>query len=252
MKLTDKVVLVTGGASGIGKSCCLTFAEQGATLAIADINKSGAEEVAAQIKKANGEAIAIQSDVSKESQIKQMIESIYSEYGRLDGIVSNAGIPCTAAIKDITEEKWQRTFDVNTKAFFFICKYAYPIMKKQGCGSIVVVSSAACIRLRPLFSVYSASKAAATNLSKSLALELAPYNIRVNSLNPVSCDTPMLKDFMKPGLSDEEGRKAFIDGIPLNRICTPVDVASAASFLISDEAIFITGVEIPIDGGRTI
>ena len=252
MKLKDKVVLITGGASGMGKASCILFAREGAKVAIADINEQGAKAVSEIVQNEGGKAIAIKTDVSVVSDIRNMIDTAIKNFGRLDILLNVAGVPCTSSVEGVTEKKWISTFDVNAKAFFFACQYALPIMKKQGGGVLLVVSSVAPIRPRPLFSVYSASKAAVTNLARSLALEFAPFNIRVNSINPVATETPMLKDFMRPGMDPKEGREAFISTIPLGRLGMPEDVAYTAVWLSSDEASFLTGLCIPVDGGRSI
>jgi len=252
LKLKDKVVLITGGASGMGKASCILFAREGAKVVVADINEQGAKAVSEMVQSEGGKAVAIKTDVSIVSDIKSMIDTAIKNFGRLDILLNVAGIPCTSAVEGVTEQKWIRTFDVNAKAFFFVCQHAFPIMKKQGGGVMLVVSSVAPIRPRPLFSVYSASKAAVTNLARSFALEFAPFNIRVNSINPVATETPMLKDFMRPGIDLEEGRKAFINTIPLGRLGMSEDVANTAAWLASDEASFLTGLCIPVDGGRSI
>ena len=252
MRLKDKVTLITGGASGLGRASCLLFAREGAKVVVADINGQGAAGVAEKIRSEGGDAVSVAVDVTKIPEIEAMIDTTVRKFGRLDVLFNVAGVPCTSTIENVTEEMFSRTFEVNVRAFFFACKYALPIMKKQGGGVALVVSSVAPIRPRPLFSVYSASKAAVTNLARSLALEFSEFNIRVNSINPVAADTPMLTSFMKPGLTTDEGREALRQTIPIGRICTPEDVANAALWLASDEASFITGITLPVDGGRSI
>lgn len=252
MKLKDKIAVITGGASGIGKAACLLFAEEGAKVVVSDLNGDGAQDTCRLIIGKGGVAVAVQTDVSQRDQVKRMIDTAIAEFGRIDVMYHNAGYPCTEHFEEITDEKWNRTFDVNVKGLFYASQLAIPLMKKQGGGVILVTSSIAGIRPRPQYSAYSASKAAATTLIKAIAVEFGSCNIRANSLNPVMTETPMLPSFIFKDVTLEEGRKTFISGIPLGRIAQPEDVAKAAVWLASDEASFITGVSLPVDGGRSI
>ncbi|NLK00170.1 MAG: SDR family oxidoreductase [Clostridia bacterium] len=252
MRLKDKVAVITGGASGIGKAACLLFAEEGAKVVVSDLNREGAENTTRLITDKGGNAISVQVDVSQRDQVKRMVETATAEFGHIDVLYHNAGYPCTERFEDITEEKWNRTFDVNVKALFYAAQFVIPLMKKQGGGVILVTSSIAGIRPRPQYCAYSASKAAVTTLVKGIAVECGSYNIRANSLNPVMTETPMLPSFIFKGVGLEEGRKTFTSGIPLGRLAQPEDVARAAAWLASDEASFVTGISLPVDGGRSI
>ena len=228
------------------------FSAEGAKISIADIDRKSGEQTADLIKQKGGEAIFIQADVSRAADVERMITTTVSAYGRLDILFNNAGLPMSfTPIEEVEEELWDRIMNVNVKSIFLGCKYAAPVMKKQGGGVIVNTASIIGIRARPNMSAYSASKGAAIILTKELAIELAPYRIRVNCINPVATDTPMLAKFI--GKRDlEEGRKAYISTIPLGRLAQPEDIARAALYLVSDDASIVTGACLDVDGGRGI
>lgn len=252
MKLLNKVSLITGAGSGMGRASALLFSAEGAKISIADIDRKSGEETADLIKQKGGEAIFIQTDVSRAADVERMITTTVNTYGRLDILFNNAGLPMSfTPIEEVEEELWDRIMNVNVKSIFLGCKYAAPVMKKQGGGVIVNTASIIGIRARPNMSAYSASKGAAIILTKELAIELAPYRIRVNCINPVATDTPMLAKFI--GNRDlEEGKKAYISTIPLGRLAQPEDIARAALYLVSDDASIVTGACLDVDGGRGI
>jgi 3-oxoacyl-[acyl-carrier protein] reductase len=241
----------------MGRASAVLFAKEGAKVATAEIDSSTGQQTVEMIKKDNGEAIFIQTDVSKSTDVQGMINKTVETYGRLDILFNNAGIgmPMTP-LEEVEEEVWERVMAVNVRSIFLGCKYAIPIMKKQGGGVIINTASIIGVRPRPGLNAYLASKAAAINLTKGLALELASSNIRVNCINPVATDTPMLADFIgvpeAKGEKYEEGRKRFISTIPLGRLALSEDVAQAALYLASDDASFLTGVGLDVDGGRGI
>lgn len=249
MRLQGKVAIVTGAASGFGAETARLYAKEGASVVIADLNIAGAEKVAAEIGAA---AVAIRCDVSKRADIDAAVGLALSKFGSVDIVVNNAGFTHkNQPFLNVDETTFDRCFDVNVKAIYHMINAVVPMMRAKKSGCIINVGSTAGIRPRPGLSWYNASKGAANLLSKSLAVELAPDNIRVNVICPVMGDTGMLGDFM--GVPDTpENRAKFIATIPMGRLSTPRDIANAAVFLASDEASFLTGVELPVDGGRTV
>jgi len=250
MKLQNKVAIITGAASGFGAEIARLYAREGARVVIADLNDTGANAVAGEIGAA---ALAIKCDVTSRANIDAVVAATMDKFGAIDIVVNNAGYTHkNQPILDVDEATYDRVFAVNVKAIYHMTMAVVPLMRaaKRG-GSIINVGSTGGIRPRPGLSWYNASKAAANVLSKSLALDFAPDNIRVNAICPVIGDTPMLGDFM--GMPDTpENRAKFIATIPLGRMSTPIDVARAALFLASEDAEFLTGLELPVDGGRTV
>lgn len=249
MRLKNKVVIVTGAASGFGAETARLYAREGAKVILADLNEAGAKKVAAEI---GASAIAIKCDVSKRPDINAAVNLAVEKFGGVDIVVNNAGFTHkNQPFLNVDEATFDRCFDVNVKAIYHMINAVVPMMRAKKSGCIINVGSTAGIRPRPGLSWYNASKGAANLLSKSLAVELAPDNIRVNVICPVMGDTGMLGDFM--GVPDTpENRAKFIATIPMGRLSTPRDIANAAVFLASEEAAFLTGVELPVDGGRTV
>ena len=249
MRLKGKVAIITGAASGFGAETARLYAKEGAKVVIVDLNIAGAEKVASEIGDA---AVAIRCDVSKRPDIDAAVNLAVSKFGGVDIVVNNAGFTHkNQPFLNVDEATFDRCFDVNVKAIYHMINAVVPMMRTKKSGCIINVGSTAGIRPRPGLSWYNASKGAANLLSKSLAVELAPDNIRVNVICPVMGDTGMLGDFM--GVPDTpENRARFIATIPMGRLSTPRDIANAAVFLASEEASFLTGVELPVDGGRTV
>ncbi|MFX0197189.1 MAG: SDR family oxidoreductase [Candidatus Hodarchaeota archaeon] len=252
MKLLNKVALVTGGGSGMGRASAILFSQEGAKLSVVDIDRKGGRETVELIKQKGGDAIFIQADVSKGSDAERMIKATVDTYGRLDVLFNNAGIPMSfTPVEEVEENLWDRMMDVNAKGIFLGCKYAVPVMKKLGGGVIINTGSIAGLRPRPGLNAYAASKGATIALTKGLAIELAPFRIRVNCINPVATDTPMQPKFLG-NVDLEEGRRAIIATIPLGRMAQPEDIAQAALYLASDSSSMVTGVCLDVDGGRGI
>jgi len=248
MRLAGKVAVVTGGGSGFGAGICRRFVEEGAKVVLVDCRPERGEPVARELGDA---AVFVEADVASDADSRRMIQTAVDRFGRLDILVNNAGAPQPPApIMAISEDAFDRLFAVNVKAIFLAATHAVPIMKRQGGGLILNTVSVAAIRPRPNLSAYNASKGAALVLSKSLAIELAPDRIRVNAICPGPGDTPMLATFV--GGDSPAARAAFLSSIPLGRLCTPDDVANAMVYLASDEASFVTGVVLEVDGGRCI
>jgi len=253
MKLQDKVALVTGAGSGIGQASARLFAREGAGVAVVDVREDAARETVRQIDKAGGEALAIPADVTKAGDNRRAVEETVARWGRLDIFYANAGVPqWPTPVDQVDEATFDRIMAVNVKGVFLGAKYAAAVMKRQRSGVFLITASTSAIRPRPGVQCYSASKGAVVTLAKSLALELAPYGVRVVAIAPVATETPMLPTFMGKPAIDEEGRARYTATIPLGRLNTPDDVARVALFLVSDDAGMMTGTCVEVDGGRCI
>lgn len=249
MLLEGKVAIVTGAASGFGAEIARVYAREGAKVVIADLNEAGAKKVAQEIGTA---ALTIRCDVSKRADIDHVLTSTISNFGVPDIVVNNAGYTHrNQPLLNVDEATFDRVFDVNVKAIYHMVMAVVPAMRERKRGCIINIGSTAGIRPRPGLTWYNASKGAANLMSKSLAVELAPDGIRVNAICPVMGDTGMLADFM--GVPDTpENRARFIATIPMGRMSQPSDIANAALFLAQDSSNFLTGLELPVDGGRTV
>ncbi len=249
MRLKGKTALVTGAASGFGAEIARVFAREGARVAIFDLNGPGAEAVAAEIGPA---AVAVAGDVTRRADVDRALD-VAAEHGggTFDVIVNNAGwTHRNKPLLEVTEDEFDRVYAINVKSIFHMVSAAVPRLKGRG-GAIVNVGSTAGIRPRPGLTWYNSTKGAVNLLTRSLAVELAPDKIRVNCIAPVMGATGLLESFM--GLPDTpENRARFIATIPLGRLSEPKDIANAALYLASDEAEFVTGVILEVDGGRTI
>ena len=246
MRLQDKVAVVTGGASGFGAGIVRKFAEEGARVVVADLNVNGAHEIAAEVK-----GLGIHVDVADGASVAAMVDATLGAYGRLDILVNNAGIThYPALLEEVTEQDFDKVFAVNCKSVFLTAQNIVPVMKKQGQGAILNVASTAGVSPRPRLNWYNASKGWMNTATKAMAVELAPRGIRVNAINPVAGETPLLKVFM--GEDTPEIRAKFLSTIPIGRFSTPSDMGNAACFLCSDEASMVTGVCMEVDGGRCI
>ena len=248
-KLQDKVAIVTGAASGFGRGIAELFALEGARVVAADINGEGARQLAAAL---GNNVIAVSCDVSKKADVDAMVRAATEAFGGLDTVVNNAGITHrNQPLLDVGEAEFDRIYAVNVKSIYLSTLAAVPKMEQRGAGTIINIASTAGIRPRPGLTWYNGSKGAVITLTKSMAVELAPKNIRVNAINPVMGETGMLTQFM--GQPDTpENRKKFIAGIPLGRLSQPYDIANAALFLAEPASSFITGVALEVDGGRCI
>ena len=246
MRLKEKVSIITGAASGFGKGIAKKFSDEGAKVILADINKDLLEKVS------NGlDQDFFHVDVSSSSSMKKLSEYVLNKYGNIDIMVNNAGIThLPKPLEDVSEEEFIRVFEVNSKSVFLCGKFFVPYMKKQRKGSILNISSTAGISPRPNLNWYNATKGWMITATKAMAIELAPFNVRVNSLAPVAGETPLLKSFM--GEDTPERRNAFLSTIPIGRFSTPKDLGDAACFLCSDESSMITGSILEVDGGRCI
>lgn len=248
MRLHGKVALITGGASGFGAETARRFAQEGAAVVILDLNGDGAIQVANEIGNAKG----LKGDVTVRTDIDEAVRLATGAFGRLDIVVNNAGwTHRNKPVLEVTEQEFDRIYAINVKSIFHMVHAVVPLMSRQGGGSVINIGSTAGIRPRPGLTWYNASKAAVNLSSKSLALELAPLKIKVNCVAPVMGETGLLEAFM--GVPDTpENRAKFISTIPLGRLARPADVANACVYLASDDAEFLTGVILTVDGGRTV
>jgi len=248
MRLKGKKAIVTGGASGFGEGIVRKFVAEGACVLIADLNLTGAQALADELGAA---AKPCEANVADGASVSAMFKTAASELGGLDILINNAGTThLPNAMEDITEADFDKVFAVNCKSVFLTAKHVAPIFKKQKGGVILNVASTAAVSPRPRLSWYNASKGWMTTATKGMAVELAPEGIRVNAINPVAGDTPMLKLFM--GEDTPQVRSKFLSTIPLGRFSTPQDMGNAACYLCSDEASMVTGVCMEVDGGRCI
>lgn len=248
MRLKGKTAVVTGGASGFGAGIVRKFLAEGARVAVADINAEAAEAFASQL---GGQAFAVSVDVSKNDSVGAMSEVVLARFGGLDILVNNAGVThLPTALEEVSEEEFDRVLAVNVKSVYLTARHFVPVMKKKGAGAILNVASTAGVSPRPRLNWYNCSKGWMITATRTMAVELAPAGVRVNAINPVAGETPLLKSFM--GEDTPEIRAKFLSTIPLGRFSTPEDMGNAACFLCSDEAAMITGVAMEVDGGRCI
>lgn len=250
--LQDKVAIVTGAGGGFGEGIARYFAELGAKVVVADIREDAARTVANAIEAAGGQALAVAADVTRGESVKAMVDAAVQRWGRLDILVNNAGTTHkNRPMLEVDETTFDRVYATNVKSIYWGAMHAVPVMRAQGGGVIVNIASTAGVRPRPGLTWYNGSKGAAIVLTKSMAAELAPDRIRVCAINPVMGETGLIGDFL-PGEDTEETRRKIISTIPLGRMSRPLDIARATAFLASDEAEFITGVAMEVDGGRCV
>jgi NAD(P)-dependent dehydrogenase (short-subunit alcohol dehydrogenase family) len=250
MRLANKVAIITGAGSGMGRAAALLFAREGAKVVAADLDAKTGEETVAEIKKAEGEAMFVPVNVADEAQVQRMVAAAVEQFGAVHVLYNNAGImPADdGAVTDITEQTWDKVLDVNLKSAFFCCKYAIPEMMKAGGGSIINTASfVAILGCTVPQDAYTASKGGMISLTKSLAVQYAKHGIRANAICPGPIETPLLRMLWT---SDAERNKR-LDRIPLGRFGTPEDIVYLALYLASDETSWTTGAVMVADGGIT-
>lgn len=249
MRLNGKSALVTGAASGFGAEIARTFAREGAKVTIVDLNAEGAAQIAAEIGPA---AIAVKGDVTSRADTEAAVKAAIAHGGKLDIVVNNAGwTHRNKPLMEVTEEEFDKVYAINVKSIYYMIHTIVPVMGPAGGGVVINIGSTAGIRPRPGLTWYNSTKGAVNLATRSLAVELAPQKIRVNCVAPVMGATGLLESFM--GVPDTpENRARFIATIPLGRLSEPKDIAGACLYLASDEAEFVTGVVLEVDGGRTV
>lgn len=248
-RLSNKIAIVTGAGSGFGAAIARAYIKENAKVILADVNLEAARGIAAEL---GDNASAVACDVTQFDQVQAMVRHCVERFGVPSIVVNNAGTTHrNQSMLEVDEETFDRVFAVNVKSIYHMTRAVVPLMKEKKDGVIINVGSVGGIRPRPGLTWYNSSKGAVKVMTKSMAVELAPDGIRVNLISPVMAPTGLLKDFM--GVADTaENRARFVSTIPLGRMCDPVDVANTATFLASEDARFLTGIEMPVDGGRSI
>ncbi|MBX3476076.1 MAG: glucose 1-dehydrogenase [Brevundimonas sp.] len=247
MRLDGRIAIVTGGASGFGEGIARRFAAEGARVVVADRNEAAAAALAADL---GGQALGVGVDVSDADQVNALVRQT-ADLGRIEILVNNAGVGHQPQpMEDLPPEEFERVFAVNARSIYLTAREVVPLMKAAGGGAILNIASTGGVSPRPNLTWYNASKGWVITATRAMAIELAPSGVRVNALNPVAGETPLLKTFM--GADTPEVRAKFLASIPLGRFSTPADMGAAAAFLCSDDASMITGVALEVDGGRCI
>jgi NAD(P)-dependent dehydrogenase (short-subunit alcohol dehydrogenase family) len=247
MQFSGKVGLITGGASGIGRATARLFAERGGAVVVADANEPAAAETAAAICGVGGRAAVVRCDVTAWGQVQAAVDRARTDYGSLDVVVNCAGILKGHLLEETPEAEWRQVLDVNLTGAFLVTKAALKAMREQGGGAIVHIASRMAIRVKEGHGAYAAAKAGILQLTQMAALEGAPHKIRVNCVCPGFVDSPMTRTGY-----GQDAFEGWSKACPLGRAAAPEDIARAMLFLASEEAAFITGVNLPVDGGRTI
>jgi len=245
MRLKNRIALITGAGSGIGEATALRFTEEGASVVLADIRSERIKDLAQKIRKKGGKVLSQRVDVRNRNEVEEVVQKTLKEFGRVDILINNAGLNIAAVAKKITEEQWSQLIDINLKGTFLCSRAVFTPMSKQRYGRIVNTASI-WTEGHVGQAGYSAAKAGVIGLTKTLALEYAKYQITVNCISPGTVETPMISNL------SQEMRKEFLKGIPLGRFADPAEIARVHLFLSSDEASYITGSVICVDGGASV
>ena len=247
--MRSKVVVITGGANGIGRATASLFASEGAVVVIADVEYDPAERASHEIAAAGGKAWAVGCDVSRAESVRTMVENTVERFGRIDIAHVNAAIQINKEAIEVTEDEWDRLHGVNLKGVFLCCKYVIPVMQRQKKGSIVISSSGHAFATFPNCSAYAASKGGELAYMRGLALDYAKDGIRVNCIVPGATDTRLVRGYIEDSSDPEETRKRLLDSIPMRRLAKPEEISHGVMFLASDYAAYITGTSLAVDGG---
>jgi len=256
IRVKDKVIVLTGAASGIGRSTAVLFAKEGAIQVLSDIDEEGLKETLDSIEDGKDKTSIMKVDVRNPEEVKKMIDSTFEKHGRIDILIVNAGVVRVGPVETFPDEDYDLLIDVNLKGTHYTCKYAVPYFKKQKSGSIITLASVAAHIGQVAHANYCSTKAGVLGYTRALALDLAPYNVRVNSVSPGATDTPMLqsdvaKQARDRGVSYEEIKKEFESEGVMGRWATPEEIAAGILFLATEESSYITGADLRIDGGWT-
>ena len=250
-RLENKVAVITGAASGIGRAAALRFASEGARVVVADIQDELGEATATTIRAAGGEASFVHADVSRAADAQAMVDAAVARFGHLDILFNNAGVGKHIPFDALTEAEWDRIVDINLRGVFLGCRYGVPALRRGGGGAILNTASQSGLQGHPNNQAYCAAKAGVINFTRSLAKDLARHNIRVNAICPGGTDTPILRNYIPAGESPDYVARLVAPHTPFGRLARPEEIAAAALFLVSDEASFISGVALPVDGAAS-
>jgi len=245
-EFAGKVIVITGGGSGIGHGTALLFAREKSHVAVIDWNDSKAQETLEQIQRAGGQGLFVKADVSNSTEVQQAVKVILERFGKIDVLFANAAVQINKPLTETSEEDWDQTIDVNLKGAFLCCKHVIPVMQKQKQGCVVISSSGHAFQTYPNYAAYAATKGGLVAFMRAVALDCAPYGIRVNCIIPGATDTPLLRYHLRNRPEDEQ---RILSQIPLSRFATPEDIAKAVRFLASSDASYITGTWLLVDGG---
>jgi 3-oxoacyl-[acyl-carrier protein] reductase len=250
-RLRDKVALITGAASGIGRASALRFAQEGARVLIADVQDAAGDGVAAAITAAGGQAFYVHADVSQADDARRMVAAALERFGRLDILFNNAGVGRHIPFDELIEAEWDRIVNVNLRGVYLGCRYGVPALRQAGGGAILNTASQSGLQGHPNNQAYCAAKAGVINFTRSLAKDLARHNIRANCICPGGTDTPILQGYVPAGESPDYVARMVAPRTPFGRLARPEEIAAAALFLVSDEASFVSGVALPVDGAAS-
>lgn len=254
MRLSGKLAVVTAAASGMGRAGCKLFAKEGATIAAVDINEQRLADLCEEIRADGGNAFPVVADLSKRSECKRAMKEAAEKLGGIHLLWSHAGIPGPSGIEDLDQAEYDKTMQLNVDSYVIASSVAIPLMRNSGGGAMLFTASTSGLVGSMFSPIYAATKFAVVGLAKSLALRLAPDNIRVNAICPGLTDTPMMRGFTTRNDSEEEHQansRIMFEAIPMRRAGTPEEIANAALWLLSDESSYVTGVTLPVDGGFT-
>lgn len=252
MRLKDKVAIITGGGSGIGRATCQLFVEEGAKVAVVDVNEAGGKETVSLVGQAGGTATFIRADISSEPEIVRMVATVVQTYGTINILVNNAAVFVFRSVEQATVEDWHRVLGTNVIGAALCVKHVVPAMKQAGGGAIVNLGSISSFIAQPEFVPYNTSKSAVINMTRCLAMDLAPFNIRVNAVCPGAIDTPALRRAaIELNMNEDDVQRVWGEAHLLKRVGQPREIAHGILFLASDEASFVTGTYLMVDGGYT-